>query len=130
MRKKKKNSHYDQGKAVFEYKGAVKQSIYRFKYDNSREYEGFYAASAVENYSGWIQRNKIDAIVPVPMYRKKRKRGYNQAEVFARELSKKKRTYLLKNELVVRVENTPALKLLNYAERKMHLMGLFKSEKI
>ena len=68
MRKKKKNSHYDQGKAVFEYKGAVKQSIYRFKYDNSREYAGFYAASAVENYSGWIQRNKIDAIVPVPMY--------------------------------------------------------------
>lgn len=126
---KKKNSHYDQGKAVFEYKGAVKQSIYRFKYDNSREYAGFYAASAVENYSGWIQRNKIDAIVPVPMYRKKkRKRGYNQAEVFARELSKKT-GIPVENELVVRVENTPALKLLNYAERKNALDGAFQVRK-
>ena len=126
---KKKNSHYDQGKAVFEYKGAVKQSIYRFKYDNSREYAGFYAASAVENYSGWIQRNKIDAIVPVPMYRKKkRKRGYNQAEVLAREISRGF-SIPLRTDLVLRKKSTKAQKELSRKERKKNMERAFVVKK-
>ena len=47
---------YRQGKALFAYKGSIKQTMYRFKYSNRREYAAYFAQTAVERYSDWIQR--------------------------------------------------------------------------
>ena len=125
---KKKHEFY-QGKSVFLYADGIKESMYRFKYQNKREYADYYAEEAIRLYRKWMEEHQIEVIMPVPMYRaKKRLRGYNQAEVFARELSKKTRIPV-ENELVVRIENTPALKLLNYAERKNALDGAFQVRK-
>ena len=76
----------DRGKAVFVYEGGIRNSMYRFKYGNKREYAEFYANAAVEKYGVWLNKIKAEVLIPIPMYsRKKRLRGYNQAEVFARE---------------------------------------------
>lgn len=65
------------------------QSMYRFKYANRREYAAYYAREAAALYQDWVFKNQIEVIVPVPMYRwKKRRRGYNQAETFARALGR------------------------------------------
>ena len=67
----REDDSYRQGKALFAYKGSIKQTMYRFKYSNRREYAAYFAKTAVERYSDWIQRCGIDVIIPVPMHRKK-----------------------------------------------------------
>ena len=86
----RKKHFFDSGKAVFVYQGAVQHSLYRFKYANRREYAAFYGKMACIQYARWISRLGIDAIIPVPLHRKRRReRGYNQAELFAKEIGKR-----------------------------------------
>lgn len=122
----RKKHFFIQGKAVFEYQKEMKISMYHFKYSNKREYADFYAREAVRLHGSWIKKNRIEAIVPVPMYQqKKRQRGYNQAEVFADRLGE-----LLKlpveRHLVKRVRNTRPQKELNDIQRKENLKKAFK----
>lgn len=122
----KKLSNITQGKSLYVYKGAIKQSMYRFKYSNKREYAKFFACQAVSRYGDWI---KADAIVPVPMYPVKQKqRGYNQAEVLAEELSRFLGVPVDKN-LVQRVKNTVPQKGLNHVERENNLKKAFQKGK-
>lgn len=65
----KRRHAYCQGKAVFVYQGNIRQSMYRFKYANRREYAAYYAREAAALYQDWVFKNQIEVIVPVPMYR-------------------------------------------------------------
>lgn len=47
-----------QGKAVFVYQGNIRQSMYRFKYANRREYAAYYAREAAALYQDWVFKNK------------------------------------------------------------------------
>ena len=122
-------SHITQSKSLYLYKGAIKTSMYRLKYSNKREYARYYAAKAIEKHGDWINRNNIQAIVPVPVYPAKRKRrGYNQAEVFAKELSKLTGIKVEK-DMVRRVKDTSPQKELNYQQRKNNLENAFQKGK-
>ena len=118
-----------QGKALLLYQGAVKQTMYRFKYSNKREYGAFFADLAMEQWGEWLLSCKVDAIVPVPMFgRKQRLRGYNQAEVFGRELSKRLGVPLV-CDAVIRCRDTKPMKELNDVERKNNLRNAFQIRK-
>lgn len=122
----KKKHFYCQGKAVFSYEGKIKSSMYRFKYANKREYAAFYAEKAAYLYENWVREKQIEIIVPVPMYfLKKRRRGYNQAEVFAKQLGKKL-NIPVDNKLVKRIRNTVPQKELNDVQRKSNLKNAFQ----
>ena len=127
--KKKKRGDKDtffQGKSLLLYKGVVKQTMYRFKYSNKREYGTFFAELAMEQWGEWLFRCEIDAIVPAPMFRrKKRMRGYNQAEVFGRELAKYLRVPMDRN-VVIRKKDTRPMKELNDIERENNLRNAFQ----
>lgn len=100
--------------------------MYRFKYSNKREYALFYAAEAAKLYGDWVKRNKIEVIVPIPMYPgKKRRRGYNQAEVFAKALGKELGIKVDRG-LVKRVRDTTPQKELNDKERRCNLKNAFQ----
>ena len=118
-----------QGRAVFLYRGIMRQSMYRFKYGNRREYGAFYAAAAAEQYGGWVRSRGIEVIVPVPMYRpKQRKRGYNQAEVFGRALGREL-SLPVETGLVKRIRDTTPQKELNDTERRKNLREAFRVTK-
>ena len=122
----RKTHRYTQGKAVFVYQGEIRQSMYRFKYANRREYADFYAGEAAELYRKWITDHDIEVIVPIPMYAgKQRRRGYNQAEVFARALGREL-DIPVDAGLVRRVRNTTPQKKLNDKERKANLKNAFQ----
>lgn len=122
----KKVHAFRQGKAVFSYQKDMKESMYRFKYANRREYADFYAKTAAERYGMWIKRKGIDVIIPVPMYGgKKRKRGYNQAESFAKSLEREIKIPADK-KLVRRIKNTVPQKQLNDRQRRENLKGAFQ----
>lgn len=117
---------YRQGKAVFVYKAGIKKSMYRFKYSNRREYAAFYAKCAADIHGAWIRKKQVEIIVPIPMYQgKKRRRGYNQAEVFARALGKEI-GIPVDAGLVKRVRNTTPQKELSDKERQRNLKNAFQ----
>lgn len=126
---RKKKHSYDQGKSVWIYKGDMKNSIYRFKYGNRREYARFYAEESVRIYGRWIKSKGVEVIIPIPVHpKRKRKRGYNQAELYAKELGK-----LLElpvdGDSLVRVVNTTPQKELDDKERRNNLKKAFKIRK-
>lgn len=115
-----------QGKALFLYQGPIKETMYRFKYSNRREYAEFFAEYASAQYGDWIRSKGIEVIVPVPMYRRKeRLRGYNQAETFARALSEVT-GIPVDTGLVRRIKDTQPQKELSDLERKKNLKSAFQ----
>ena len=122
-----KKHYFVQGKSLWIYDAEVKKSIYRFKYQNKREYARTYAEEIAKQYGAWIRKKKIQAIIPIPLYKKKqKKRGYNQAQVLAEELG---RIWDLPvyTDLLIRTRDTKPQKMLNDAERKNNLKKAFKT---
>lgn len=118
---------FAQGKGIWQYKGEIKKTMYRFKYSNRREYGFFFAKMASAKYSTWIRNKKVEAILPVPMFRKKeRRRGYNQACVFAKYLSRELGIPVVDN-LVSRIIDTTPMKGLDDKNRKKNLKNAFQT---
>ena len=121
-----RKSNIIQAKALYLYKGKIKTSMYRFKYSNKREYGEFFAKEVSKRYESWIKQLGVEVLVPVPMYeRKQKRRGYNQAVCFAKQISK----YIgipVDTNLVQRVVDTAPQKGLNENERKNNLKNAFQ----
>lgn len=127
---KKSRHFFYRHKALYLYQGEMKSAMYRFKYGNRREYARTYAAEAARRYGAWMREMEISAIIPVPLYEKKKKiRGYNQAELLAEELGRLSHLPVYRN-LVIRIRNTRPQKELNDVERKNNLKNAFKIQQI
>lgn len=116
---------FDSGRAVFAYKGMA-DSIYRFKYKGRQEYAAYYAECMAYKLGSWIAGCRPDALMPVPVHDAKRRvRGYNQAEVLARELGRLM-NIPVETKLVKRVRKTMPMKDLSVMERQNNLKRAFK----
>lgn len=121
----RKKHYYIQGTALYDY-GSMADSIARFKYRGRMEYASFYGKELYEKKLPWLLMIKPDALVPVPVHSsRKRKRGYNQAELIAKELSLCS-GIPMNTSLICRVKNTKPLKSLSQAERQNNLKRAFK----
>ncbi len=70
----------------------------------------------------------VQAIIPVPLHKKRlHKRGYNQAEILAKELGKLIHIPVV-TKLVVRQKNTVPQKALGATDRQNNLENAFKLE--
>ena len=126
---KEKTSYFEQGKSIWIHSGNVRWSVYQFKYHNRRIYGKFYAEEMKRLYGEWICQKHIDVIVPIPLHRKRRrKRGYNQAEILAKHLGRLM-AITVDTKGVVRIENTKPQKELNHKERKKNLKTAFRISK-
>lgn len=120
----RKKHIFKQNVGVFIYSD-IRESLYRFKYNGRAEYADYYAKKAYELHGKRISSWRADAIVPIPLHPSRyRKRGYNQAEEFAKALSLLTgipvHTGVLK-----RVKNTKPLKILSVSERQNNLKKAF-----
>ena len=111
--------------APFAYSGAIRDSILRFKYHDRPEYARFYAACMFHYAAGKIRLWRPDALIPVPVHRSREiQRGYNQAFLIAKELSKRTGIPLM-DGIVKRRRRTEAQKELGFEERKSNISGAF-----
>lgn len=121
----KRRHEFKRSLAVFEYNDAAKDCIYRFKYKNKREYAdtlGFLLWTVAERR---IRAMRPDVIIPVPMHQaKQKKRGYNQAELLARSLSRYSKIPEAPDALL-RIRATRPMKELTAHERYSNLNGAF-----
>lgn len=121
------NKHYyKSGIAAFVYNDVISKSIYRFKYHNRRGYAEFYGRTIADKYRQQVNMWGADVIMPVPIHEKKLiKRGYNQAELLAKELGNCLQLPVDKDALV-RVIDTKPQKEMDKGSRKKNLEKAFK----
>ena len=121
-----KNVHtYEQGRSIWMHKMPVSLSIYQFKYKNRRIYGEFYAKEMFRIYGRLIGEGGVEVIIPIPLHRKKKRlRGYNQAEIIARNLGEIM-DIPVDCKSVIRNRYTRPQKELNDKERKKNLKQAF-----
>lgn len=121
----KKKKVFKEGRAVFLYDKLMKNSISSFKYKSKKEYGQFYACEIVDYLGDYIRSKNIDAIIPVPIHKNKLKiRGYNQADIIAREVGKRMGIAVLP-KVLIRNFNTAPQKELSNIQRFKNLENAF-----
>ena len=122
---RRKKHLYEQGAAVFEY-GSMASSIYRFKYGGRQEYAMFFGNCMASALGGRMKRWRIQALVPVPIHpSRKRKRGYNQAQLLAEVISRQT-GIPVRNDIIARRKKTVPQKELDEKQRQNNLKKAFK----
>ena len=116
---------YQQGISVFAYRDMA-PSIYRFKYGGRQEYAVFFGRCMAWKLEGLLKQWKAEALVPVPIHpSRRRQRGYNQAELLAKEISA--RTGVpVRCDIVARRKKTAPQKGLDDIQRQNNLKRAFK----
>lgn len=116
---------FDRGLALWGYTDETRNSVYRFKYQNCRIYSKVYVDEIVSNLGEIISSWKCDVIIPIPIHaRKFRERGFNQAELLAKDMA----AILgigLDTELISRNRYTKPQKELDDNERIKNLENAF-----
>ena len=122
--KKTKTPEYKRFVAPYYYEGSVASGVNRFK-----DY-GFPELSKRMGYEMFLQIKEqyggihFDAITYVPITEKKeRKRGYNQSELLANEISEHMNVPVEK--LVSKIRTTPQQKRIGARQRRINLRGSF-----
>lgn len=121
-----KVSHsYDKGHALLVHVGSVRRAIYQFKYHNRRIYSRVFAKELVRVWKPAVLRWQIHVIIPIPLSKKrKRKRGYNQAELLAVEIGKLLHIPV-DGKSLVRVRDTAPQKKMDLAGRRKNMRHAF-----
>lgn len=79
---------YERGLSLWKHEKQVRTSIYRFKYQNRRIYSRFYTEELAKKFGKYVVGWRISLIIPIPLSRKRKKqRGFNQADLLAEGLS-------------------------------------------
>ncbi len=117
---------YDEGCAALIYDENMSKSIYRFKYNGKREFASFYGRVIEERLEERIRNWNIDCMIPVPVHKSRlKKRGYNQAALIAKQISKRLDIPVY-DDIVIRTHATGAQKELGALERQNNLKKAFK----
>ena len=115
---------FDEGLGIYPYTGVWKTAISGFKYKGRKEYGRTFGRLVAGNAAARLDRWRPQVIVPVPVHRARLAvRGYNQAEVIAREVAERSCIPLCADGLV-RTGETLAMKNLGRAERFENLRGV------
>jgi ComF family protein len=120
----KQDHIYTMGRAVYEYKGDVKEAIYRYKYYNRKEYGKIFAQMINRYYLNNLYW-ELDLIIAIPLHQDKfNKRGYNQSAVIATHLGKLM-GIAVNNNLLIRRKNTLPQKELSDRGRISNVKNAF-----
>ena len=119
------NHSFKKNVAILEYKGQARACMAALKYKNRRDYAEFFAEELVRRYGDEITNWGIEAILPVPVHaRKRRVRGYNQAEILAKEIGRRMKLPVYSG-LLVRTKYTKPQKNLTGLERGNNVKNAF-----
>ena len=118
--------NFNEGRSLWIHSIPVSTSIYQFKYHNQRAFAAYYAQEMAVKFETIIWRWKPDIIIPIPLHiRRKRKRGYNQTEILARELGKRL-NIPVNSKILKRIKYTHPQKKLDHQARKRNMRNAFR----
>jgi ComF family protein len=110
--------------AALAYAGPMRRALAALKYGSASRLAPILAQVALPRLSAALAVSGPATLVPVPVHLERRRiRGYNQAELIARELAK--RAGLVTSPMLVRVRPTTKQHRLNRTARLANLRGAF-----
>ena len=116
---------FTRGFSLALYNSVTKPSLSAIKYKNKRHYLDFYSSETVKIYGELFRQLDFDVILPVPIHPKRqKKRGFNQASLFARQLGSSLELPVCES-LLVRTINTIPQKNLSPQKRLENLQKAF-----
>lgn len=119
------NKSFNTHAYIFIYDGIIRKKIIKYKFLNAPYLYYFFASVILDDLKLIEYIKKFDIIIPVPIHKKRRKkRGYNQSELIAKELSKKLNIQLHMNVLYKYINNLPQSSL-NQEERKHNIKDAY-----
>ena len=111
--------------AVGPYRGILKDSLYNLKFRGDRKIAEPLGKLMVQKIRQQMKLGEIRAVIPVPLHTDRMKtRGFNQAELLAREVGKGISRPVLQNVLVKNIE-TSSQTHLSQKQREANLSGVF-----
>lgn len=121
----RRNHFFDQGVSVWSYNEMVKNSIYRYKYRQKREYAALYIEELAKVLVKRLPYWKPELLLPIPVHKTRlRQRGYNQAALLADGLSRRF-SIPVREDILVRRKKTRPQKELSVQERRNNLRQAF-----
>ena len=120
-----KNNHnlFQKAFCPFLYNNLTRSPILKFKNDYGKYLTPTFAKYIVDDIKK--ANITIDLIIPVPLHKKKRKaRGYNQAEVLANQLGKELNVPV-DTTSILKIKQTKQQKKLDYKQRQSNLFSTF-----
>lgn len=125
----KRKHLYTEGRGIFPYQGGMKKALLDLKYQGKRENALFLGRALANLGRKDVLRWRPEVVIPVPVHRKRRKeRGYNQAELLAR-ICAEAWGIPMDSQAVVRTHRTKAQKNLDPKERRKNLASAFGAGK-
>jgi ComF family protein len=107
------------------YEGAVRDLIHAFKYSQRTHLRFPLALLALEGVSGLFRESPPHLLVPVPLHRSRlRQRGFNQAVLLGKVLSRRLSLPMLPDALVRNRPTEPQITL-TAVERRTNVKGAF-----
>ncbi len=117
---------YEEGRAAFPYTGEIRESILRMKLHNQRTYADFFGEAMSRKYLACQKKWQIDVAAPIPLHPKKRRyRGFNQAELLLNRIEEQTGLPVVK-DLLKKTEETAEQKELDRKSRQKNLKKAFK----
>lgn len=102
------------------YNEQARHSIHALKFDGA-----LYQKELLVRFMNIPEEWDFDCVVPVPLHEKREKeRGYNQSAVLAKELCKRY-NLLMREDLLIKVRNTPKQSTLSAEARAKNLRGAY-----
>lgn len=122
-----KNLHFDYCINLLKYENLIREKIIDYKFNEQAYlYMTFAKIMLKDKKICRFLKERYDIIIPVPMHKQKEKlRGYNQAELITKEVSKKLNivTY---EECLIKVKNNLVQSTLNKTERIKNVRNVFE----
>lgn len=121
----KNTRNFSRGCALLEYDDVMRRVVSEIKYNNRRSYVEPFGKLFFLRYGKEICSMGADCLIPVPLHRsRQRSRGFNQAELLAREIGRHA-GIPVRTDLLFRTKKTEAQKSLGREERIRNLSEAF-----
>jgi ComF family protein len=120
--------HFEWARAAYRTEGQVHEAVIGFKYRDQYYHQGRLIGWLVEAFDRHARENEWDALVPVPLYhRRRRERGFNQAREIAEGLAAKRKVQVL--ECLYRYRETLSQARLDRTARWENMAGAFQMKR-
>lgn len=117
--------YFDESMHIFKYDEIIRQKIIEYKFQEKSYLYKTFAKIILKNEKVCGFFEKYDIMIPVPIHKKRRlKRGYNQAELIAKEICKNV-DLEQKTNVLTKQKNIVAQSELNKNERMQNIKNAF-----
>ena len=118
--------YFDEHLYIFLYQGIIRRIILKYKFQEEAYLYKTFVNFLLKNENFFEKIEKYDTIVPVPISKKrKKKRGYNQSELLAKEIAYNT-NLLLEKESLYKIKDIVEQSKLNKENRLKNIQGVYE----